>query len=141
MSKPKNIKITLESLDELNYRCTNERGQSIYISGNKKSVAPMETVLMAVAGCSTIDIELFLKKMRNPPSRIEVEVEGYRVDAVPAVFEKIHLHYKIYGSVKDSKAKKAVELSMEKYCSVSIMLSAGVEITHSYEVIQYQDEN
>lgn len=129
-------KIKLESIHgALNYKGTNERGQSIQFSGNKESVSPMETVLMAAAACSSIDVEIFLNKMRQPFDRLEVEVQGDRVDAVPAVFSSIHLHYKIYGNVKPEKAKKAVEMSMEKYCSVSIMLQNSVTMTHSHEVI------
>ena len=130
------MEIKLESIHgSLNYKGTNTRGQSIQFSGNKENISPMETVLMAAAACSSIDIEIFLEKMRQPFDRIEVDVKGTRVDAVPSIFSDIHLHYKIYGDIKPSKAQKAVEMSMDKYCSVSIMLSAGVNITHSHEVI------
>jgi len=130
------MKINLESIHgDLNYKGTNERGQSFQFSGNKESVSPMESVLMAAAACSSIDIEIFLKKMRQSYDRVEVSVEGTRVDAVPSIFSDIHLHYKIYGDVKPDKAQKAVEMSMDKYCSVSIMLSAGVKMSHSHEVI------
>ena len=135
-TKIRGMNIKLESIHgALNYKGTNERGQSIQFSGNKESVSPMETVLMAAAACSSIDVEIFLEKMRQPFDRIEVEVIGNRVDAVPSIFSDIHLHYKIYGDVKPTKAKKAVEMSMEKYCSVSIMLSSSVKMTHSHEVI------
>jgi putative redox protein len=130
------VKIKLESTDgELNFKGTNERGQSLQLSGNKESVSPMEAVLMSAAACSAIDVEIFLNKMRQPLNHIEVEVNGERVDEVPAIFSHIHLHYKIYGDVKAEKAVKAVEMSMEKYCSVSIMLQKGVNMTHSHEVI------
>jgi putative redox protein len=130
------MNIKLESIHgSLNYKGTNERGQSVQFSGNKESVSPMESVLMAAAACSSIDIEIFLEKMRQPFDKIEVEVKGTRVDDVPSIFSDIHLHYKIYGSIKPEKAKKAVEMSMDKYCSVSIMLSAGVKMSHSHEII------
>jgi len=130
------MNIKLESTHgTLNFKGTNSRGQSLQFSGNKESVSPMETVLMAAAACSSIDVEIFLNKMRQPFDRIEVEVKGEQVDAVPAVFSDIHLHYKIYGNVKPEKAKKAVEMSMEKYCSVSIMLQNSVTMTHSHEII------
>ena len=90
---------------------------------------------MAAAACSSIDVELFLRKMRAPAEAVEVDVEGHRVDAVPAVFDRMHLHYRIYGDVKPAKAAKAVALSMDQYCSVSIMLRASVAITHSHEVV------
>ena len=130
------MNIKLESIHgSLNYKGTNERGQSFQFSGSKESVSPMESILMAAAACSSIDVEIFLEKMRQPFDKIEVEVKGERVDAVPSIFSDIHLHYKIYGKVKPEKAKKAVAMSMDKYCSVSIMLSAGVKMTHSHEVI------
>ncbi|MEM9544762.1 MAG: OsmC family protein [Bacteroidota bacterium] len=131
------MQIKLESTHgSLNFKGTNDRGQSLQFSGEKEAVSPMESVLMAAAACSSIDVEIFLKKMRQPLERIEVEVKGDRVDAVPAVFEAIHMHYKIYGNVKEDKAKKAVEMSMEKYCSVSIMLQKAVTMSHSFEVIE-----
>ena len=119
---------------DLNFKGTNERGQTLQFSGNKESVSPMEAVLMSAAGCSAIDVELFLKKMRQDLHPIEVKVSGTRADAVPAVFTKIHMHYILIGDIKEAKAKQAIELSMEKYCSVSIMLTSSVEITHSFEI-------
>lgn len=129
------MKITLRSTDaELGYEGTNERGQTQLFSGNQEAVSPMETVLMAAAACSSIDVELFLGKMRAPATRVEVDVEGTRKEATPAVFERMHLHYRIFGDVPESKAAKAVAMSMDQYCSVSIMLKASVLITHSFKV-------
>ena len=129
------MKVTLQSTHgDLNFKGTNERGQSMQFSGQKEAVSPMESVLMAAAACSSIDVEIFLKKMRQDVQSITVEVDAERVDAVPSVFSKIHLHYIISGNVKDDKAKKAVDMSIEQYCSVSLMLQKAVEITHSYEV-------
>ena len=105
--------IQLKSIyGSLNYKGTNERGQSFQFSGKKESVSPMESVLMAAAACSSIDVEIFLEKMRQPFDRIEVDVKGERVDAVPAIFSDIHIHYKIYGNIKPEKAKKAVEMAL-----------------------------
>lgn len=129
--------VTLRSLpgDELGYEGTNDRGQTARFSGSEADVSPMEHVLMSAAACSSIDVEHFLRKMRAPATAVEVDVEGHRVDAVPAVFDRIHLHYRIYGDVKPSKAAKAVAMSMDQYCSVSIMLKAAVAITHTHEVL------
>jgi putative redox protein len=67
-----------------------------------------------------------------------VRIEAERADAVPAVFTKIQLHFVVTGQqLKETQVKRAVELSAEKYCSASIMLGkAGVEITHSYEIVE-----
>lgn len=129
------MNIVLESTHaDLNFKGTNERGQSLQFSGNKEAVSPMEAVLMAAASCSSIDVEILLKKMRQDVKSIRVEVKSTRADAIPAVFTDIHLHYIITGDVKEDKAQKAVTMSMDEYCSVSIMLSKSVNITYSVEV-------
>lgn len=130
------MKVQISSQGNLLFDGNNERGQQLTFSGNKEAVSPMESVLMAASACSAIDVEILLQKMRQPYTRIEVETEGVRADTIPAVFQKIHLHYKIYGDVKTDKAEKAVSMSLEKYCSVSLMLSASVQISHSVEVVK-----
>ena len=129
------MKVFVEStFGDMNFKGTNERGQSMQFSGNKEAVSPMESVLMAAAACSSIDVEMILKKMRQEFISVLVEVDGTRADAVPAVFTKIHMHFIVNGDIKLEKAQKAVDMSMEQYCSVSIMLAKAAEITHSVEV-------
>jgi len=137
INKPNhNMKVVLESnFGELNFRGTNERGQSIQLSGNKEAVGPMETVLMAMAACSAIDVEMILKKMRQKCQDIRVEVDATRADAVPAVFTKIQLNYTITGAIKEDKARQAVEMSMTQYCSVSKMIEKSAEISWKVKVI------
>jgi len=129
------MKVFIETTHgDLNFKGTNERNQSIQLGGNKEAVSPMESLLMAAAGCSSIDVEILLKKMRQDIQSIRVEIEGTRADAVPSVFTKIHMHYIISGDVKLDKAQKAVTMSMEQYCSVSMMLAKAVDITFTVEV-------
>lgn len=129
------MKVSLKSTyGDLNFKGINERGQVVQFGGAKMAVSPMETVLMSIAACSSIDIELLLGKMRQQLDHIVVEVEGNRVEDVPAVFDKIHLHYILYGTIKAEKAKKVVDMSVEKYCSVSTMLQNSVAISHSHEI-------
>lgn len=131
------MKITLKSTDKLDhYSGTNEDGNEIKLSGDGSAVGPMQAVLMAVAGCSTIDIVMILKKMRQQLERIEVETEGTRREEIPRYYTNIHLHYKLYGEVKEKKATEAIELSIGKYCSVSKMLEKSSEITTSFEILQ-----
>ena len=64
-------------------------------------------------------------------------MEGKRAEGkVPAVFTDIHIHFKLTGKISESKGQRAVQLSMEQYCSVSKMLEKTVNITHSVEIIQ-----
>jgi len=104
--------------------------------GKNQGPRPMEMLLLGVGGCSAFDVVHILKKARQDVTHCEAQIKAERVDAVPAVFKSIHIHFVVKGNnLKEVQVKKAVELSAEKYCSASIMLGkAGVEITHSYEV-------
>ncbi|MCL6270511.1 OsmC family protein [Sansalvadorimonas sp. 2012CJ34-2] len=104
--------------------------------GSGSAPSPMEMVLMSVGGCSSIDVVSMLKKARQDVIDCEVELSSERADAVPAIFTKIHLHFVVTGrDLSEAQVKRAVELSADKYCSVSIMLgNGGVEVTHSHEV-------
>lgn|SRR5690554_361024 len=122
---------------ELTFLGTSGSGHSVVMDGNQGQHAPspMEMVLMSVASCSSVDVVSILQKARQNISDCTVEVQAKRADAVPAVFESIHLHFIVQGSdVSDNHVERAVRLSADKYCSVSIMLGASVEITHSYSV-------
>ena len=98
---------------------------------------PMELLLMGLGGCASFDVVTILKKARQQVTDVRAELSAERADAVPAVFTKIHLHFIVTGNeLKEAQVKKAVELSAEKYCSASAMLSAGgVVITHDYEIV------
>ncbi len=107
------------------------------IGGKNQGMRPMELMLMSVGACSSVDVISILKKSRQEVEDCIVEVEGERADAVPAVFEKIHLHFRVSGiALDEGKVVRAVELSANRYCSASIMMkAAGVEMSHSVEVI------
>lgn len=109
-------------------------GKSISLGNNGKAVGPMQSVLMAVAGCSTIDIVMILEKMKQELKDIKVTVKGTRREEIPKVFTDIHMHYILIGNIKEKKADQAIALSLEKYCSVSLMLSKAVNITSSFEI-------
>lgn len=106
--------------------------------GRNQGVRPMEMLLLGLGGCSSFDVVSILKKSRQDVSGCATELSAERVDAIPAVFEKIHLHFIVTGNGLDAaKVKRAVDLSAEKYCSASIMLAqAGVQITHDFEIRQ-----
>jgi putative redox protein len=99
------------------------------LGGEHAGLRPTETLLSALAGCSAMDVLQIMKKQRQKLERLEVEVEAERADAIPAVFTKIHLRFKGYGTIDLEKLQKAVKLSIEKYCSVSKMLQPKVAIT------------
>jgi len=104
--------------------------------GRNMGVRPMEMILVGLGGCASFDVMSMLQKGRQQVTDCRAEVEAERVDAVPAVFSKIHLKFVVTGvNLKEAQIKRAVELSAEKYCSASIMLeAAGVEVSHSYVI-------
>lgn len=106
--------------------------------GRNMGMRPMELMLLSVGSCSSFDVVDILKKGRHNVSACTTQVSGERVDAIPSVFNKIHLHFIVSGKdLKTSAVERAVKLSAEKYCSASIMLAnADVEITHDFEVIE-----
>ncbi len=105
--------------------------------GRNMGVRPMEMILLGVGGCSSFDVIEILQKGRHAVTDCIAEISAERVDAVPSVFSKIHLHFKVLGeNLKASAVERAVKLSAEKYCSASIMLSKAVDITHSFEIIE-----
>ncbi|EEB74882.1 OsmC family protein [Thermococcus sp. AM4] len=99
-------------------------------------ISPMKLLLLSVAGCTAYDVVMILKKMREPVEGLEVEISGERREEHPRVYRKVHLHYRIYGNVREEKAKRAIELSQDKYCSASAhMKLSGTEVTYSLEII------
>lgn len=132
------MKITLNRIsDDYLFECTNAQGNSILLDNTSqpgaKGVSPMESVLMAVAGCSGIDVVSILKKQRQEITGFKAEVEGERIpvdDAKP--FKSIAVKFMLEGNIDPKKAQKAAQLSFEKYCSVSKTLEPNVEIV--YEV-------
>ncbi len=111
---------------------------AVEAGGRNMGSRPMEMMLVSVGGCSSFDVVTILRKARQPVTGCEAEVTGKRVDAVPAIFESIHLHFKVRGKgLSARQVERAVELSAEKYCSASIMLKkAGVAITHDFEILE-----
>ena len=106
------------------------------VGGQNQGARPMELLLLGTGGCALFDVVSMLKKSRQPLKAARVELQAERVDAIPAVFESINLHFVIAGEgVRESQVARAVQLSTEKYCSASIMLATGgVKVTHSFEI-------
>lgn len=102
--------------------------------GNGSGFRPMQTLLAALAGCSSVDIISILKKQRQELTNIKIDVDGKREEGKePALWKEVDIKFILEGVIEESKAKRAVDLSLEKYCSVAETLrKAGAAIT--YEV-------
>lgn len=98
---------------------------------NPQGASPMELLLMGIAGCSGIDIVLILRKQHIELEDFQMEVEGFRQQVAAAnVFTGINLKVFLTGDLSPEKAKRAVALSLEKYCSVAKMLEKTANITY-----------
>ena len=131
-------------LEKVAFEAKSESGHSVVMDGSaeyggeNRGPRPMELILMGLGGCASFDIVTILKKSRQEVTHVECQLTAERADSIPAVFTKIHLHFVVKGkAVKEKQVAKAVELSAEKYCSASKMLSdGGVEISHDFEIIE-----
>lgn len=104
--------------------------------GRNMGVRPMEMLLLGMGGCSSFDVVGILKKSRADFVDCVVELEAERADDIPAVFTNIHAHYIVTGrNLKPETVERAINLSVEKYCSASIMLSKTANITHDFEIV------
>ena len=132
------MKAQVKWLDQELFLATSESGHSLVLDANNGSLAPspLENVLISLGACSSVDVVSILKKSRQDISGCVVEISGTRVDTVPKLFSTIHLHFVITGKDIGTKyVERAVSLSAEKYCSVALMLSGKVEISHDFEII------
>jgi putative redox protein len=95
--------------------------------------SPMEAVLMALCGCTSVDVVSILQKKRQPLTGLRVSAQAKRAESAPQVFTRILLTYAISGQVSRKAAEDAVALSMNKYCSVSRMLEKAALV--EYEIV------
>lgn len=102
--------------------------------GQEAASGPMELVLFGLGGCTGVDVESILRKMKVPVEKFEIDIQAERAEEHPKVYTSIDMTYHFYG--KDlplGKLERAVKLSKDTYCSVSAMLSATVKITAKVE--------
>ena len=107
------------------------------LGGRNKGTRPMEMLLIGLGGCSAFDVVHMLRKARIDMTGCEVEIEAERAPDVPRVFTRIHMHFMVSGkNIPESKVRRAVQLSAEKYCSAALMFSKVARVTHDYEIIE-----
>jgi len=100
---------------------------------------PMEMLLAALGTCTSVDVVSILQKKRQKLAALEVVVTGERASEPPTVWTKIEVVYRIRGTVDEKAAKDAIELSQNKYCSVSAMLGKTAKISYKYEISAPKD--
>ena len=108
-------------------------GSSIVIDGdNATSPGPMLTLLLAAAACSGSDVVFILEKMRLKPQAFRIEASGLRRETEPRRYLSLHLTYHLAGpGLEEAKVRRAIDLSLEKYCSVMHSLAPDIAITYA----------
>lgn len=113
-----------------------ENGNTITFDANsahKHGPSPMEAVLMALCGCTSVDVVSILEKKRQPITGLRVTATAKQAETAPRVFTHIKLTYAVRGQLSRKAVEDAVSLSKNKYCSVSKMLEKAATI--EYEIV------
>jgi putative redox protein len=109
--------------------------------GLKPGPSPMEMVLIGTGGCSAYDVVHILEKGREAIEDCVVELDADRAESDPKVFTRIHMHFVVKGTnLVPAKVQRAIDLSIEKYCSASAMLARTATITHDFEIADTGDK-
>jgi len=103
--------------------------------GEGAASTPKELLLVALGGCTSMDVIPILKKKRVPLEGFEVRLTGNTREDHPQVFTDIHIEYVFYGDgIAEADVERAIELSTTKYCAISAMLRESVTLTHAYTI-------
>jgi putative redox protein len=140
-----NTKISIERLnDAVLMEASNEDGATLRMDGTDEiggingGFRPMQMLLAAAGGCSAIDVVGILKKQRQNPDEMKIEVSGERVKVEDYTeYKSVHVHFILKGShLDEKKVARAIDLSINKYCSVSKTLEKTAKITSSFEIVE-----
>ncbi len=136
------MKGTIKWKEGFNLEAISNSGHSIIMDaaqesgGTDKGARPMEFLLLALGGCTAMDILVILKKMRKEIESFEVQMEAERAEEHPRVLTKIKVLYLLKGKdLKESEIERAVNLSKDKYCSVGAMLNKVAEIDYQFKIL------
>ncbi len=136
------MNIRLHRLDDAyHFVASNEEGNQVHLDvtpeegGGGQGAGPMQMMIMSLGGCSAIDVISILKKGRQRIETFDVEIDYARAEGeVPSLFTTIHVHYVLTGDLDAAKVRRAVALSLGKYCSVARIIEKTATITSSCSV-------
>ena len=126
-------------LGEEQFVATSPSGHALAIDSDRqsnKAPGPMELVLMALGACTATDVVTVLRKKRQKLEALEVICSGERASEPPTVWTKVEVLYRLRGELDEAAVKRAIELSEEKYCSVSAMVKKTAALTWRYEIVR-----
>jgi putative redox protein len=136
MAEPLNAKLSWGS--GLRFLARSDSGHQVAVDSTGRpghaGPSPIELLLIAVAGCTAMDVVSILQKKREPLEALEVSVEGTRAHDHPKTYTDIQVVYRVRGQVRAKALEHAIELSETKYCSVGAMLGKSARITTRFEI-------
>jgi putative redox protein len=136
------MKINLHRLnDAYHFEAKNELGKTMFLDANPEvgggdlAFRPVQALVASLGGCSGIDVLMILKKQKQQVDDFDIEIEATRaMDQTPAIITGLHLKFIVKGKVEKDKLEKAIELSLDKYCTVAKMLEKTAKITYSVQI-------
>ncbi len=136
------MKVEIQRInDSFHLEATNELGNKVHIDGaidiggGDLAFRPMQLMLAAIGGCSSIDVISILQKQRQEITDYHVTIDAEREkDEIPALFTTVHLHFALKGNLDKEKVERAIALSVDKYCSVVKIMEKTATITHSFSI-------
>lgn len=139
------MKAKVKYIDGLQFVGETDSGHAVImdgtpdVGGNNTGPRPMELLLLGIGGCSGMDIVSILKKKKENVRNVEIKINGIKADEYPKKFRDINIEFIVKGrGLSDEAVKKAVELSMTKYCSVKATLEGSTKITYTHTTVEEQ---
>ncbi|MDG3085922.1 OsmC family protein [Vibrio hannami] len=132
------MKAEVKWIEDFKFLGESQSGHSVVMDGNSGATAPspMEMVLMAAGGCSSVDVVDGLKTANQKVTSCVAKLTTERRDTAPRIFTSVNIHFEVSGDkLDDAIVAKVAADSLEKYCSVCLMLGEGVKMTHSWEIV------
>jgi putative redox protein len=129
-------------IGEQKFVATSPSGHAMAMDSDResnKAPGPMELVLMALGACTATDVVLVLKKKRQKLESLEVVCSGERAAEPPTVWTSLEIVYRLRGKLDEGAVKHAIELSEEKYCSVSAMLKKTAKVSWRCEILRGEE--
>lgn len=135
---PTQVSVKLEHADKMKFNAELPDGRRIELNSAPimgQSFAPMELFLIAMAGCTAMDVQWIMDKQRQKVEKLEIQVRGTRRDEDPRYYETIDLNYTLAGpNIRKEAVERAIRLSQEKYCSIRAMLKDDVKVNTTYKI-------
>lgn len=105
------------------------------IGGEGKGARPMELMLIGIGGCASIDLGIILKKQRQHLEDYSVELIGVRNEDDTKAFNEVTLLFNLFGNLNSDKVQKALDLTIQKYCSAINSLKECIKINYKFQIL------